>query len=165
MNPDNQNSNSVVSSSFEPINSGQTDRWLQRSDTRFGDASALDQSLGIFTTPAQQDNANGYIYERTIEFPQPSISGIGVVTSAGAKDTTRYFFSQNWVVSRLSAGLYKIVHNFGDNKYNVQVSPVNTAAFTANISAYNLNDFQVATFNAAGTATDCSFTFVVFVIP
>lgn len=150
---------------FSPQNSGSFNRFLYKEPVRVGEASAVDQAIGNRTYKSGVENPNNYSFERTVEFPQPSIAGIGVVTAAGAKDTSRYFFSQNWTVSKTGAGSYTITHNIGDSKYNVQVAPVNTAAFTANISAYNLNNFQVKTFNAAGAATDSSFTFVVFIIP
>lgn len=154
----------VMKDTFQPKDSGAMNRLLYREKVSPYKAGSVSQML-YEQIKQDDDNANNYIYSRTVEFPQPSIAGIGAVTSAGAKDTTRYFFSQSWVTSRTVAGVYVITHNLGDNKYNVQVSPINTLAFTANISNYGVNTFQVSTFNAAGVATDCGFTFVVYIIP
>lgn len=149
---------------FLQDSTGTTNRWLYKDNIERGKGDAVTQATGRRDVLAPS-NPNDYVYSRTIEFPQPSIAGIGVITSAGAKDTTRFFYSQNWTTSKTATGVYLITHNIGDNKYNVQVSPVATTAFTANISAYNINSFQVSTFNGAGVATDCSFTFVLYMIP
>jgi hypothetical protein len=42
---------------------------------------------------------------------------------------------------------------------------VSTTAFTSTIGAFTATYFEVRTFNAAGAATDCSFTFTVYIIP
>jgi hypothetical protein len=132
-----------------------------------GAATALDQALGVKTT-LPPSNPNDYIYSRSVEFPQPSIIGVGAVTSGGAVDTNRFFFSQSWTItppSTLGTGIYRINHSIGDGKYNVLLTPINTTAFTANIAAFNNNYFEVRTFNGAGVATNCSFTFTVWIIP
>lgn len=159
------NQNPQESLSIQPKKSGQLNRGLLREDMRNGEASAVDQTLGVRSTTPPAENSNNYVYERTVEFPQPSIAGIGVVTDAGAKDTTRYFFSQIWTVSKTGTGTYSIVHNIGESKYNVILTPVATAAFSIQVSQFNNNDFEVKTFDAAGVATDCAFTFVVYIIP
>lgn len=143
---------------------GVTDRYLYKENVERARSTAVDQAIGVKEQYAPS-NPNDYVYQRTVEFPQPSIAGIGVVTSAGAVDTSRFFFSQSWSPSKTAAGSYTIVHNIGDAKYAVQVSPIATTAFTANISAFNANNFQVKTWNAAGVATDCAFTFTVWIIP
>lgn len=150
---------------FQPLKSGQLTRFLDRDDIREGQASAIDQALGIRAPDELVDNANNYVYQRTVEFPQPSMAGIGVVTAAGAPDLTRYFFSQQWTVAKTATGVYRVTHNIGDGKYNVQLAPVATTAFTSVIGAFTATYFEVRTFNAAGTATDCSFTFTVYIIP
>lgn len=143
---------------------GVTNRYIYKENVERARGSAVDQAIGIKEQYAPS-NPNDYIYARTVEFPQPSIAGIGVVTAAGAVDTSRFFFSQKWTPSKTGTGAYTIAHNIGDAKYNVLISPIATTAFTANISAFNANDFQVKTWNAAGIATDCSFTFTVWIIP
>lgn len=143
---------------------GNTDRYLYKENVERARSTAIDQAIGIKEQYAPS-NPNDYIYSRTVEFPQPSIAGVGIVSAAGAVDTSRFFFSQLWVVSKTATGVYKVTHNIGDAKYNVLVSPVATTAFTANISAYSTNYFEVKTWNAAGVATDCSFTFTVWIIP
>jgi hypothetical protein len=143
---------------------GQVDRYLYKENVERARKTSLDQAIGVKEQYAPS-NPNDYIYSRTVEFPQPSIVGIGAVTTGGAIDTTQFFFSQKWVPSRTGAGAYTITHNIGDNKYNVLISPIATSAFTANISARNANDFQIKTWNAAGVATDCAFTFTVWMIP
>lgn len=158
------NSDEKIVEGLTPKNSGTLNRWLYEENVERGKADAVTQAVGRKDVLAPS-NPNDYVYSRTIEFPQPSIAGIGVVTAAGAVDTTRFFYSQNWIVSRTSAGDYTVRHNIGDNKYHVQVSPVATSAFTANLSAYNNNDFRIKTWNSAGAASDCSFTFVVYIIP
>lgn len=150
---------------FQPKDSGQFDRGLYRQDVRDGEASPVDQTIGLRSVDPPADNANNYFFGRTVEFPQPTLAGIGSVTSAGAKDTTRYFFSQLWTVVKAGTGSYTITHNIGDNKYNVILTVVATASFTAQISQLNNNDFRVLTFNAAGAAADCAFTFAVYMIP
>lgn len=158
------NSSEKIPDDFTPKNSGALNRWLYEENVERGKADAKIQAVGRKDV-LPPSNPNDYVYSRTIEFPQPSIAGIGVVTAGGSKDSSRYFFSQYWTTQKTATGTYLITHNIGDSKYNVQVSPVATAAFTANISAYNNNSFQVKTFNATGVATDCSFTFVLFMIP
>ncbi len=152
-------------SSFAPVKSGQMTRFIDKDDVREGQASAVDQAIGLRSPDTTADNANDYVYQRTTEFPQPSIAGIGVVTSAGVPDTTRYFFSQKWTVNKTATGIYQITHGIGDGKYNVVICPVTTTAFTAVLSSFTAALFEVRTFNAAGVATDCSFTFVVYIIP
>lgn len=147
-----------------PETFGTTDRWGYVQNIDRGSRSALTQAMGIKTVNPPS-NANDYIYARTVGFPQPAIIGIGVVTAAGAKDPNTFFYGDLWAVTNTAAGNYTITHNIGDRKYNVVVSPVATTAFTANISAFNNNDFQVRTWNAAGAATNCSFTFIVYMIP
>lgn len=144
--------------------SGVTNRWLYKENVNRGEGDSIAQALGRKDV-LPPSNPNDYVYSRTIEFPQPSIAGIGAVTSAGAKDTTSFFFSQSWKVAKTAAGKYTITHGIGDNKYNVTISPIATTAFTANLSARNINDFQVSTFNAAGAASDCAFTFTLWIIP
>jgi hypothetical protein len=143
---------------------GSINRYLYKENVERARSTALDQAIGVKEQYAPS-NPNDYIYSRSVEFPQPSIIGVGVVTSGGAIDTSRFFFSQKWVPSRTGAGAYTITHSIGDAKYFVLISPIATTAFTANISAFNNNDFQVKTWNAAGVATDCSFTFTVWMIP
>lgn len=143
---------------------GKIDRYLYKENVERARSTAVDQAIGIKEQYAPS-NPNDYIYSRTVEFPQPSVAGIGVVTAGGAVDTTRFFFSQSWVPTKTATGSYTITHNIGDAKYAVQVSPISASAFTANISAFNANNFQVKTWNAAGVATDCSFTFTVWIIP
>lgn len=163
----NDDNSSVQNSlaSFQPKDSGQLNRALFKQDVREGEADPLQQTIGLRSTEAPANNANNYFFGRTVEFPQPTITGIGSVLSTGAKDTTRYFFSQNWVTAKTGTGAYTITHNIGDNKYNVILTVVATASFTAQISQLNNNDFRVLTFNAAGAAADCAFTFVVYMIP
>lgn len=143
---------------------GNTDRYLYKENVERARSTAVDQAIGNKEQYAPS-NPNDYIYSRTVEFPQPSIAGIGVVTAAGAVDTTRFFFSQKWVPSKSATGVYLITHNIGDAKYSVLVSPLASTAFTANISAFGAATFQVSTFNAAGAAADCPFTFTVWIIP
>jgi len=143
---------------------GQTDRYLYKENVERARSTAVDQAIGIKEQYAPS-NPNDYIYSRVVEFPQPSIAGIGVVSAAGTVDTSRFFFSQNWVPTKTATGAYTVTHRIGDAKYAVQVSPISASAFTANISSFNNNDFQVRTWNAAGAATDCSFTFTVWIIP
>lgn len=147
---------------------GSSDRYLYKENIERARSTTVEQAIGIKEQYAPS-NPNDYIYSRTTEFPQPSIVGIGVVTAAGAVDTSRFFFSQLWTVTDPATlgftGRYRINHNIGDNKYSVQISPVATTAFTANIAAYNNSYFEVRTFNAAGAATNCSFTFTVWMIP
>lgn len=150
---------------FAPVKSGQLTRFLERDDVREGQASAIDQAIGIRSPDELVDNANNYVYQRTVEFPQPSIAGIGVVTAAGAPDLSRFFFSDKWVVSKPGTGIYRITHNIGDSKYNVLICPVATTAFTATTAVYTGTYFEISTFNPAGAATDCSFTFTVYIIP
>lgn len=154
----------VPDDDFVAQTQGVTDRYLYVQNVERATKTSVDQAIGVKETYAPS-NPNDYIYSRTVEFPQPSIIGIGAVTAAGAIDTTQFFFSQRWTVARTGAGSYTITHGLGDNKYNVLISPIATAAFTANISARNANDFQIKTWNAAGAATDCAFTFTVWMIP
>lgn len=150
-----------------PQTFGVSDRWMYKQNIDRGAATALDQTLGVKTV-LPPSNPNDYIYARTAEFPQPSIIGSGVITAAGAVDTNRFFFSQNWTITppaTLGAGIYQIKHNIGDSKYAVQLTPVATTVFTANLAAFNNNYFEVRTFNGAGAATNCSFTFTVWIIP
>lgn len=151
--------------SFAPAKSGQLTRFLNREDVREGQASAVDQAIGIRAPDSLVDNANNYVYQRTVEFPQPSIAGIGVVTAAGAPDTSRFFFSDKWVVTKPGTGTYRITHDIGDSKYNVLICPVATTAFTATTAVYTGTYFEIRTFNPAGAAADCSFTFTVYIIP
>lgn len=144
--------------------SGVTNRWLYKENVNRGEGSAELQAIGRKDVLAPS-NPNDYVYSRTVEFPQPSIAGIGAVTSGGAKDTTSFFFSQSWTVTRTGTGRYTIAHKIGDNKYNVSISPISSTAFTSNLSARNINDFQVSTFNSAGAAADCAFTFTLWIIP
>jgi len=143
---------------------GKTDRYLYKENVERARSNSIDQAIGVKEQYAPS-NPNDYIYSRTVEFPQPSIAGIGVVTAAGAVDTSRFFFSQKWSPTKTGTGAYTVTHNIGDAKYNVLISPIATTAFTANISSFNANDFQVKTWNAAGVAADCSFTFTVWIIP
>lgn len=146
---------------------GATDRYLYKENVERARSTAVDQAVGVKEQYAPS-NPNDYIYSRTVEFPQPSIAGIGVVTTAGAVDTTRFFFSQKWTITApatLGTGIYQINHNIGDAKYSVLVSPLATTAFTANISSFSANYFEVRTFNSAGTAANCPFTFTVWIIP
>jgi len=144
--------------------SGVTNRWLYKENVNRGEGEAVSQAIGRKDVPPPS-NPNDYVYSRSIEFPQPSIIGIGAVTSGGAKDTSRFFFSQNWTTQRIGAGVYTITHNIGDSKYAVQVSPVAATAFTANISSFSNDSFNISTFNAVGAATNCAFTFIVYMIP
>lgn len=150
---------------FQPADSGQLNRNLYKEDVRQGEADPLQQTINTRSVDTPAKNVNNNTYGRTVEFPQPVMAGIGSVTSAGAKDTSRFFFSQLWEPSKTATGAYTITHNIGDNKYNVILTVIATASFTAQISSLNNNDFQVRTFNAAGAATDCAFTFVVYMIP
>lgn len=154
----------ALSGKFDPIGSGNFDRNLNRTTTRGDQSSAMDQVMGV-TQGKDVENANNYIYARTVEFPQPSIAGIGSVTSAGAIDTTRYFFPAAWTITKLGTGQYRIDHQMGDGKYNVVVTPINTAGFTSCLSNFAATTFRINTFNAAGAAADCAFTFIVYIIP
>lgn len=154
----------TLSGKFDPIGSGNFDRNLNRARTRSNQASAADQVIGV-KEPMDVTNANNYNYSRTVEFPQPSIAGIGSVTSAGAVDTTRYFFPSAWTITKLGAGQYRIDHQMGDGKYNVVVTPINTSGFTACLSTFAATSFRINTFNAVGVASDCAFTFIVYIIP
>jgi hypothetical protein len=155
---------SALSGKFDPIGSGNFDRNLNRTKTRDAQSSSVDQVMGI-ARGQDVNNANNYIYARTIEFPQPSIAGIGSITSAGAADSTRYFFPQGWTITKLGGGQYQINHQMGDGKYNVVITPINTAGFTACLSNFAATSFRINTFNAAGAAADCAFTFIVYIIP
>lgn len=151
-------------SDFLPETPGVFDRWGYTQNIERGAGDAVTQTLGRKDI-LPPSNPNDYVYSRTIEFPQPSIAGVGSVLSGGGKDTNRFFFSQNWTTSKTGTGTYLITHNIGDNKYNVLISPLASSAFSANISAYNINSFQVSTFNASGVAADCPFTFTLWIIP
>lgn len=150
---------------FSPQNSGSFNRFLYKEPVKADESSAIDQAVGNRTYKSGVDNPNNYLFERTVEFPQPSIIGIGLVTAAGAKDTNTYFFGQNWTVTRNSPGNYTVTHNIGEKKYLPIVGSVASSVLTARLNTFTNNDFNVLSFNTAGTPTDCAFWFVVFIIP
>lgn len=150
---------------FSPKDSGQFDRFLFKQPIKIGESSALNQMVGNQVYNSGVTNPNDYVYQRTMEFPQPSIAGIGSVTAAGAKDTSTYFFSQNWTITKGSAGVYTINHNIGERKYNVLITAIATSNLSAKLDSFGNNSFKVLSFDGAGTPTDCAFTFVVFIIP
>ncbi len=151
-------------SDFQPKDSGQLDRLLNRDNVRPNQSSAVDQILGV---PVSQEfnNANNYDFNRTVEFPQPSYVGLGFVTSAGAADSAKFFLSQLWTVSKTGTGVYSVVHNMSTIKYIVLPVAFATTAVIIQVSAYNANDFEIKTFDAAGAAVDSAFTFAVLMIP
>ena len=137
-------------------------RNLYRNDSE--QSSAVNQVLN--TKPSETVlNINQPEYSRTAEFPAPSVIGLGYVTSAGAADTTKFFFSQNWTVAKNSTGNYTITHNIGDStKYLPQINLIGTTDKSFAVTV-NANTTDIVTFNQAGTATDTAFMFVFYLIP
>ncbi|RTL06203.1 hypothetical protein EKK58_06185 [Candidatus Dependentiae bacterium] len=154
---------SYLTGQFLPNQSANINRNIYREPAKEFESSSVQQSIGE-KQRNPVENANNYLYLRTTEFPQPSIAGIGSVTSAGAVDTTRYFFPQNWTISKIGSGQYRITHQMGDGKYNVVVTPINTAGYTSCLSNFGATSFQINTFNSVGAGADCAFTFVVYII-
>lgn len=98
-----------------------------------------------------------------VGFPQPYIYSVGYVTSAGVKDTARFFLPNYVTVSETSTGVYKIVHKIGySNRYTVSVVPVSLSDINVVIANINADDVEVRTFNQAGTATSSGFTFTIY---
>jgi hypothetical protein len=122
-------------------------------------SQSIEQSPSMFI-----DTINTPDYMRTAEFPQPSVIGLGYVTSAGAVDTAKFFFSQNWTVAKNSTGNYTITHNIG---YATKYLPIFNLIGTTDKSfavTVNANTTDIVTFNQAGTATDTAFMFVFYLI-
>lgn len=102
-------------------------------------------------------------YYGQVGFPQPYIWATGYVTSAGAKDTTKFFLPNGVTVSETSTGVYKIVHKIGfNNRYTVFAMPVSTTDANVTIANVNADDVEVRTFNQAGSATSTAFLFTIY---
>lgn len=109
-----------------------------------------------------QEEFNKKFYGQS-EFAQPFIWATGYVTSAGAKDTAKFFVPNGVTVSETSTGVYKIVHKIGySNRYVVHAIPVSTTDANITIANVNADDVEVRTFNQAGSATSTAFTFTIY---
>lgn len=110
-----------------------------------------------------QENFETKDFYGQLGFPQPFVYATGYVTSAGAKDTTRFFVPNGVTVSETSTGVYKIVHKIGySNRYLVVATPVATADASLTIANINVDDVEVRAFNQAGTATSTAFCFTIY---
>lgn len=75
-------------------------------------------------------------------------------------------FPTGWSSAKNSTGVYTVTHNLSDNDYVVALTILAASgALHAKVGDRNLNDFEVRTFNDAGTLTDASFFFAVFQKP
>ena len=97
-------------------------------------------------------------------FPQPIIVGFGSVTSSGAKNDAEVFHPQSWIVTKPSTGLYRITHNIGHLRYNVNLTVVSTGPYRfINLAAKGVNSFDVYTGSLSGlVASDQPFEFTVY---
>ena len=148
---------------FKPAQSGVITRLLYREKIRPDNSSSLDQTIGIKSPAEQGWNVNERQFNSTNEFPQPAIAGIGSVTSAGAVEASRFFYSQYWTVQKTGTGTYLITHNLPLGKYTVFLTPVSTIEATAVVSAYNNNTTEIKTFGSGGAA-DLAFSFIFYTI-
>ena len=67
--------------------------------------------------------------------------------------------------SSSDVGKYTITHNFNSLNYTIQITTLRAdgaGAYVGKVSALGLDDFNVTTFDDAGTPVDCDFMFVVF---
>lgn len=136
------------------------DRFLYRDNSEQG--TPVDQSINQKPT-VNINSLSDPEYFRSTEFPQPMIAGIGYVTSAGAIDTAKFFYSQAWSVTKNSTGNYTITHNIGDNtKYLPIFNLIGSADRSFVVNNINNNTVDILTFNQAGTATDTAFMFVFY---
>ncbi len=96
-------------------------------------------------------------------FPQPIVAGFGSVTSAGAKNDNEIFHPQSWTVVKSSTGVYRITHNIGHLRYNVNLTVISTGPYRfINLAAKGVNSFDVYTGSLSGlTASDQPFEFTV----
>lgn len=116
-------------------------------------------------TAPELPNYNQKRFYGTANLPQPAVMGFGYVTSAGAKDTAKVFLPDQWVVTKPSTGTYRITHNLVTDRYDINVTPVDTSMRVTVISNRTTTAFDVLIYNQAGTLTDTAFRFSVQMIP
>lgn len=96
-------------------------------------------------------------------FPQPIVAGFGSVTSAGAKNDAEVFHPQSWTVTKPGTGFYRITHNIGHLKYNVNLTVVSTGPYRGiNLANKGINSFDVYVLSLSTlVASDQPFEFTV----
>lgn len=146
---------------FVPKLSGSYNRNLERAYIANAEAGSKEQAMGV-KEPEITKNINTPKFYAIAGFAQPAICGYGYVTDAGAKDSNYFFFSQNWGVSKTGTGVYRVTHNIETTDYLVVLTAVDSASRIINLSGITNTTFDVKTYDAAGTATDTDFSFVVY---
>lgn len=147
---------------FDPANSGDLNRSINKEPVKGDSASALAQATGVKVSPILA-NPNAPVYSGQVDFPQPFVSGLGRVTSAGAKGSS--FLSDRWSVVRNTTGIYTLTHNIGNNNYIVMLTleDIGNPRYCT-LDTPTSTQFVVRTFNNSGTAADTAFHFIVYSI-
>lgn len=81
----------------------------------------------------------------------------GVVLSGGTAGTP---FPSGWSITHIGTGDYKITHNLNSGSYAIVPVLFASTNLFININNQNVNDVEVFIKNAAGTATDATFHFI-----
>lgn len=103
-------------------------------------------------------------FHGTANFPQPFVLGFGSVNADGTKNTNEVFHPEQWSITKVGTGVYRVNHLIGHKKYNVQLTVVSSGPFRfINLANKNNDYFDVYTGTLSGvTASDQPFEFVMW---